>query len=487
MSRQDFEEVIAEQAKTNALKILKDKNLFLKITKDEFDKKIVGEIETRQIIFLCGCAGRLVINSQIASFNLLINDVAGTGKDYITGAVLEILPKSVYIHKTRISPTVFNYWHTKKREPNWTWDGKTFYCEDISENVLNSDVFKVMTSKGSNATIVVNQKAVDLEIVGKPVMITTTASAVPNPELTRRFAILSLDSSEEQTKQIMVRHSKYKQLGIIPEYDEEISDSLRYLQRHKVKIPFGSLIPQHFPIKNVMMRTQYPRFLDFIAASCALHQFQRETDNDGFLLATSEDYNLARKLFLRLCSNRYMISLTINQKKILECFEKDTNLQGSITQLHQYMNFISDRALATNLNQLCNYGLLENSIQKDTWNRDLVVYSLAKTYNPNEKINIPTFEEINRITSKPSEPSTHSIPSLPSEAMEGIEATFGWVLPTKKTFSRVSDSDIKPFPSNCSNCNELSPIHWIDQDKKPYCVRCKIKLCKETLNDSKYH
>src|SRR3989344_1740266 len=304
------------------LSILENSSLFNLITEDEFDKKIVGELETRKVIFLCAAGGRLVINSQLASFNLLVNDDAGTGKDYIVANTLSILPKNCYVHKTRISPTVFTYWHNSEVEPDWTWNGKVFYPEDISEPVLNSDVFKVMCSNGSSATIVIKQKAIDIDIEGKPVLITTTASATPNPELTRRFVILSLNSSEDQTKAIMKKHAEYKKKGIVPEYNPIYTESMKYLKRVKVKIPYADLIDKHFPSKNIIMRTHFPRFLDFISASAAFYQFQRIADNEDFILASSEDYDLARICFLRLCSNKYMIPLTINQKKILEMFER---------------------------------------------------------------------------------------------------------------------------------------------------------------------
>ncbi len=380
------------------MKYLGDKNLFNMICEKEFDKKIVGEIPSRKVIFLCAC-GRLVINSQVASYNLLVNDEAGTGKDYVAKNVLKIIPKEDYIHRTRISPAVFTYWHNPKFEPEWSWDGKVFYPEDISETVLNSDVFKVMCSDGSNATMVIKQRAIDIEIKGKPVMITTTASAVPNPELIRRFVILNLDSTENQTKLIMERHSKYKAEGIVPEYNPFIKKSLEYLKRWKVKVPFASFIHNYFPTKNIIMRTHYPRFLDFICASTALYQYQREKKGE-FLIATPQDYDIARECFLKLCSNKYMVPLTINQRRIMECFEKDISLYGSVTQLHaDYMNFLSIPALQTNLGLLAKYGMLETRKEIFGW-KELEIYSLSKNYNPNEKLDIPTFNQIVKIQEK---------------------------------------------------------------------------------------
>lgn len=371
-------------------KYLLDQNLFNIINK-EFDKKIVGEELARKVIFLCSC-GRLVINSQIASYNLLVNDDAGMGKDYVAKNVLKILPKESYIHRTRISPTVFTYWHNPKFEPDWTWDGKIFYPEDISENVLNSDVFKVMCSDGSKATMVIKQRAYDIEISGKPVMITTTASSVPNPEITRRFVILNLDSSEDQTKLIMERHSKFKAEGIIPEYDPNITKSLEYLQRYKVKIPYANFIYKYFPYKNIIMRTHYPRFLDFICASTCLYQFQRSKDGE-YLLSEPQDYDIARECFLKVCSNKYMIPLTINQKKIMEYFEDNPKESGSVSKLHATLNFLSLPALQTNLGLLTKYGILISKTEMSGY-KEVEIYSLSENFNISKNIYIPTFEEI---------------------------------------------------------------------------------------------
>lgn len=71
--------------------LLANPDLFDLITEDELDKKIVGELETRKTIFLCAC-GALVENSNLASYNLLVNSESGAGKDWITGKSLEVFP-----------------------------------------------------------------------------------------------------------------------------------------------------------------------------------------------------------------------------------------------------------------------------------------------------------------------------------------------------------------------------------------------------------
>ena len=445
-------EIIEEkEPDQKSLEILKDLQLFEMINK-ELDKKIVGEEETRKVILLCSF-GRLVENSQVSSYNLLVMSESGAGKDYVTSKTLEITPQEYYIKKTRISPATFTYWHNSKFEPEWTWNGKVFYPEDIGEGVLNSDVFKVMCSSGSSATIVIKQRAIDLEIKGKPVMITTTASASPSPEMVRRFVMLMLDESVDQTKAIMKRHSEFKKKGIVPEYNQDLIEAQKYLKRVKVKIPFADLIDPHFPQDNIIMRTNYPRFLDFISASASLYQYQRK-EEDGFILAEGQDYDIARKCFLKLFSNKYMIPLTRNQKEILQQFELDPTLEGSVSELYNSVfgkDFLSDRALETNLKNLVKYGILKTHTKKDVLNRDINSYSIKKSYTENKTLNIPDYASITSSSSLSSLSSTSSV----SGVVEDSEDT-------------EPLNDIKKD----SNTEQLIP-EWSEKDKQ------HLKLAEE--------
>lgn len=427
---------IEKQNNEELLNILKDPKIFDKITIEEFDKKIVGETEARRLIFLCA-NGRLIENNNIASYNLLVNDDAGSGKDHICKHTLEIIPKEQYIYKTRITPAVLTYWHNSTKEPDWTWNGKVFYNEDISEAVLNSDVFKVMCSSGSNATVVIEQEAIDLEIKGKPVMITTTATSIPNPELTRRFAIVNLSESKNQTKEIMKRHSEFAKEGMIPEYDEKIKEALKLLKRTKVKIPYAEKIYKHFPDSHVIMRTLYPRFLDLIKASTGFHQYQRDIDKEGYYIANEQDYEIAREGIETIKSNKYMIPLTITQKKILHKFDeerikkekakenkeekeeekqkksntkqekdaelkedytknpKDYGLIGSLMALHNIFNFISLPALQTNLGILARYGIISTKINTDDYyHKEIMEYFLNIDYIKGMEKELPKFKEL---------------------------------------------------------------------------------------------
>lgn len=356
----------------------------------EVSKKVVGEEDTIKTIYLCSC-GRLVENAQHTSYNLFVNDVSGVGKDWVCDKTLDILPNGTKIKRTRISPNLLNYWHNPKTEPEWDWNNKVLYLEDISNTILNHEVFKVMASSGSHATILINQTPFDIEIKGKPVIIITSASATPSPELLRRFQILNLDGSINQTKAIIKRQALLAEQGISLEYDKELIEALNFLKRIKVKVPYADKIADIITVENVLMRTQFARFLDYIKASCALCQYQRDMDKDGFFEATKEDYDNARLMIIKTSSNPFMIPLTRNDKKILEIMKDKFEEFGSIKDIEACITFISERWLRDQLDSLAdNNFLIKGTIKGDK--KDYIAYKFNQASD--FKYSIPSWEEL---------------------------------------------------------------------------------------------
>ena len=418
-----------------SLSILKNEKL-LNLLCDEAQKKITEERNTIKTILLCA-NGRNVINHNTASYNLLISSDSGAGKDYVVTNTLNIMPENEYVKRTRITSTVFTYWHNPKFEPTFTWNKKVFYCEDISDNVLNSDVFKVMCSTGSYATVVIKQNVHDIEIKGKPVIIITTAKGNLTKELMRRFSIIDLDETKAQTEAIMQRISLLQSTNYNCDIDEKIKKSLIFLKRVKVIIPFADKLIKSFPKEHIIMRTHFSRFLDFIKSSASLYQYQRKKDENNCIIAQWEDYDIAREVLLKMTSNSFMIPLTQTQKKILEVFKElkyknivitkfkcpecniiyetneclkcfkyddfgrkikynciDYNLEKfTIYDILPYLTFFTDseRWLKKQIDVLSSYNFLTKDNEKrGESNRPYLVYS----YNGIATIDIPTSYEI---------------------------------------------------------------------------------------------
>ncbi|GEM_PF-2010263 len=348
-----------------SLAILNDPDLFHKITEKELGKKIEGELDTRETIFLCGC-GIWVENHDITSYNLMQTAEAGAGKDYTLNATLSFFPKERYLKRTRISPKVLAYWHRSDKEPEWSWDGKILYLEDASQELMNSDVVKVFLSSGSFATILINQVATDLEIKGKPVVVFSSATTRLNKEQGRRVPMLRCDESHNQTKKIMQRQAKAAAAGKVVIYDSKLQEALVHLKRVKVKVPYAEGVEQAIPANNIILRTHFPRLLDYIKASCALHQFQRKQDTDGYYLAEKADYEIAAKAFQKITSNPFSIPLSHEEQKTLVRIQElqaphslESDFDGfTFEELESHIQFWKETQLRDELRKLADAGLL---------------------------------------------------------------------------------------------------------------------------------
>jgi len=387
-----------EIRETEVNEILKESNI-LTMMINEIGKKVVGEQETIKVILLSAC-GAFVNNAQIASYNLMVNSEAGAGKDYVVGKTLEIFDEEIVLSRTRISPTAFTYWKTPyttkdgtEYNMDWTWNGKICYLEDVSSSVMNHEVFKVMCSSGSYATVVIKQVAYDKKIEGKPVMIVTSATAEPNPELTRRFTIVSLDESVNQTEEIMKLQAKQDANNLENGYNENITTALMQLKRVDVRVPYAEKLSEILPSKSIVMRTHFQRFLDYIKASAALNQYQRASDVDEYVLANGEDYNNARDVLLKLTSNNSMIPLTVNDKNMITLFETDVFEPITVRELEAKVTFVSQKQIYNILDKLVKYGFLKKSTRTDEQDsrRSSTVFRLAEKIGT---ISIPKWEEI---------------------------------------------------------------------------------------------
>jgi hypothetical protein len=367
---------------------------FLDIIINEIqNKKVVGERKTIESIFLItNC--RNVMNIQPTSSNLLVNDESGLGKDFITQSILRILPKEQVVHRTKITPELFTYWHNPKKEPDWTWDGKVFYLEDAESKIINSNVFKIFSSGGSKATVLIKQKPIDIEIKGKPSMIVTSAAANPNNENLRRYPISYLDDSEEQTINIMIRQSEEDETGHSFDYDPLIKEAIRRIKRVKVIIPYAKKLPYYFP-KNRFMRTHFKRFLDYIKSSACLYQYQREKDDEGRIIANEQDYEIARRMLLKTCSNPSMIPLTKSLKDFLNFFETYYQDWFAVSDLESKFS-VSDRTLRKWVKILQKYGFLKaRSDFQEGVKKPVTFYQ----FNEQIRIHIPHWGSINSVDS----------------------------------------------------------------------------------------
>ena len=337
-----------------SLAILKDNNLFENVIV-EFNKKIVGEEKSKKAIFLSLCS--IWVEGSETPLNTLVSSESSAGKSYACKNIIKIFPKELVVYRTKITPEAFTYW---KKEEDWNWDGKICYLEDISQQILDAPTFKVMCSEGSVATIVVKQKAIDIEIKGKPVMLITTARTNPNSEIINRFQIVSLDESKEQTKSIVFRQAQQKNNK---NYDKNISHAFRFLKRKTVFVPYAEKIAQclseNYNFDNLRLRRDFSRLLDLIKCSAVLYQFQRE-ENKGVIIAEEQDYKIAREVINYIQTQTFR-GLTHRLKKALDCC-KELN-EFTAKEIHSKFPFVNQKMWYLYLDKLLERGMLGTTLK----------------------------------------------------------------------------------------------------------------------------
>lgn len=297
------------------VKLLLNPDLFFKFV-NELGKKIAGEHYTRSSIFLCSC--NIWLKNSLQTTHCLINSSSSAGKDFITKNVFDIFPDQIKDYRSKITPEAFSYWRTDKKsvEDGFSWDGRLLYLEDCSQHLLDSATFRVMLSGGTHATVVRDQRAIDLRINGRPLVLVTTATTKPSNELLNRFIPISLEETGEQTANVFLKELEFAK-GVKNDYDISFKKALSCLERVNVVIPFAEYLASLFPCKPVSMRREFARFLTLIQNSAALHQFQRNKDENGNVLADWFDYDLAVYCYGGFA--REIVKLTKTQQRIYDC------------------------------------------------------------------------------------------------------------------------------------------------------------------------
>jgi hypothetical protein len=351
---------------------------------DEIGKKHIGDIPAREIV-LGSCFGRLVKNKKPFSFNLLMHSCSSAGKDHLVECVLKMFPSEDIEAFGRISKTALTYLHDKKREPLFSYDGKILYLEEISGEILNNEIMKVFTAGLTKSAITKEQKAEIIEVEGKPVVICTTATTKPTPEILNRFSIVKLDESEEQTKRTFMLEEE--------EYDKGIINFIRELRPQIVDIPeiMKKKIGKVFPASKPRMRREFQRFLDIVRAVAV---FNKGRKKEGRIKVDWEDYDLAVRIFSNYRSGVSAIPLKKEDKKIIGFLEKSKEPMSAREIMQGVKKVLNLGNIYKHLDNLEENEILEKFDERDTFNNPVKKYQISEEMKDKNPIQLPLSPEI---------------------------------------------------------------------------------------------
>ena len=118
-------------------------------------------------------------------------------------------------------------------------------------------------------------------------------------QLMNRQVEMNVDESPDQDKRVEQHQRRRAESGLPDFYEDYEVELLREAFLHLNRLDFGVKIPfiDNIAFTDVRNRRNLPIFLDFVRAYCVLNYLARQTDEDGALIATKQDFDNAIELF----------------------------------------------------------------------------------------------------------------------------------------------------------------------------------------------
>ena len=249
--------------------------------------------------------------------SVVVKGSSGAGKSYVLNEVLKHFPQNAYYKMSAA---------TEKALINSKPDlehkmliieeaqGKTGQFLEYTIRILLSEGhFEYTTPKDR------------IKLKGPTGLITTTTTAKFNPENESRYLSVEADESPEQTLRITKATAARENKKSKNEIDEKKTrKKWKSVQRviaksdHSVIVPYASSLQEFLPKNNMRIRRDFNKILSLIKAHALLHQFNREKDSEGSIIANIKDYSIVKKIVMKPLS----LSLDLKEKDtIIETYK----------------------------------------------------------------------------------------------------------------------------------------------------------------------
>ncbi len=287
----------AREAYAVAASILADPELIERIEQAIRDAGYAGDTTPPMIAYL-GLTSRLLMRP----LNLAFVAPSSAGKNRAIDAALALMPASAYHLEKAGSARALVY-------GDESYEHKTVVVAEAdslpddgsaasairsiaSDNEMTYDTVE----KGSDGKFVVRR----IVKPGPTGLITTSTKPLPYQFDTRTLTVTVADTPG-QTRDVMRAHAASLN-GIAREPDVAefiaLQTWLEVEGCRRVTIPYADLLAETVPADHVRMRRDFRQLLTMIEAIAVLYQQQRETDADGRIIATLDDYGRARTLLM---------------------------------------------------------------------------------------------------------------------------------------------------------------------------------------------
>ncbi len=284
-----FDEETIKKADVEAERIMREGDPIAYI-KNSIATVHVGDENT--IEGLCvSVAGQSVLNT--AGIQIAVNGESGSGKSHGAKAFLHRMPKR-FKRATSLSSKALYYMNLR--------EGMIIYSDDTDMDEDLATLFKQSTTNYQEKTFRTTVKDGETNVLSIPartnLLLTCVESHVSDQVLNRQL-VFETDASIEQKLRI---YNKQKELEKNKMTDLTVTFEVLVCRRIFTKIKsktFNVGIPfaERINLQDYSNSRIQPLLFDMIRGFAVMNFMQREVDSDGWIMATQDDFNAAKKLF----------------------------------------------------------------------------------------------------------------------------------------------------------------------------------------------
>lgn len=347
--------------RTEARAMLEDPELIKRIVEDIAAVGVAGEATLALTVYLIGTSR--LLDQPLA---VIVQGQSSSGKSYVMERVAALFPPEAVIQATQITPQALFYMPPGSLAHRWVVAGERSRKQDddtaeatraLREMLSAGRLSKMMPVKvnGSMRSELVTQD-------GPIAYSESTTLAQIFDEDANRCILVSTDERERQTATI-IEALAARAAGVVGANVQVVQQRhyamQRLLEPHKVVIPFAQRLADCFPRNRVEARRAFPHLLSLIRTVAILHQYQRQRDEHGNLIADAQDYHIARRLLDQPFAQQLGGALSEPAQRFLERLRPEVGRNEFTTRDVGRFDQSSKRSITNWLMELRDVGIAE--------------------------------------------------------------------------------------------------------------------------------
>ena len=252
---------------------------------------VVGEENSRKLIFIIASTYKMK-----DPLHALVQGSSGSGKSHLINVIGSCLPPEDVMSMTRVTSKSFYHYNKDELVDKLMliqdFDGLDEEAQYAFRELQSAGIIRSSTTyKDRSGNIISTMKVVRSHFAS---LLATTKAEVYHDNMSRSV-IIGIDESESQTDRI-IQHQNEKLAGIIDERKEReakefLQNCIRCIKPMEVINRYADKI--RLPIEAKMLRRLNTHYQCFVKQVTILHQYQREKDEQGRLIAEPQDLQMA--------------------------------------------------------------------------------------------------------------------------------------------------------------------------------------------------